>query len=113
MVKSFRKYKDDSPVAFAWSLNRERRHMTKSRLANTGVKMLPALKEEAKKRQGQRTDLNNIPVVLRESPKGEAVEHAGKKDPTGELREGVKDEAKEGEKVPEYSGTLKARPLNT
>ena len=42
------------------------------------VKMLGPLEEEAKKRQGQRTDLNIAPEPAQSSPKGRAVEHAAK-----------------------------------
>ena len=71
-------YKDDSPIAFAWSLNRERRHLNKSQLANVGVKMLPALKEEAKKRQQLSQGRGKKGTGVLPELKGEAVEHAGK-----------------------------------
>lgn len=47
----FRNYEGESPVAFVWSLNGVRRQLSKSQLSLIAVKMLPALKEEAKKRQ--------------------------------------------------------------
>jgi len=69
-------YKGDSPIKFVWSLNGERRHLQKGPLANIAVKMLPSLKEEAKKRMlAGKTDPTG---ELREGVQGEAVEHAGK-----------------------------------
>lgn len=47
----FRDYVGPSPVAFAWSLNGERRHLTNGQRAAIGVEMLPALREESRKRQ--------------------------------------------------------------
>jgi len=47
----FREYKGDSPTAFAWSLNAQRRHLSTSQLDAIGVKMLPGLQAEARKRQ--------------------------------------------------------------
>lgn len=46
----FRTYEGDTPVAFVWSLNGERRHLSESQRATIGHKMLPELREEAKKR---------------------------------------------------------------
>lgn len=46
-----REYSGDSPVAFVWSLNGTRRQLSKSQLAAVAANMLPALEEEAKKRQ--------------------------------------------------------------
>lgn len=60
----FQEYVGDCPVAGAWSLNGRRRHLSKRELALIAVKMLPALKAEAKKRQGQRSDLNIPPVPV-------------------------------------------------
>lgn len=47
---STREYTGASPVAFVWSLNAERRHLTKSQRATIGVEMLPLLEAEAQKR---------------------------------------------------------------
>lgn len=44
-------YTGDSPTAFAWSLNAERRHLSNAQRAALGVEMLPALQEEAKRRR--------------------------------------------------------------
>ena len=66
-----------APTAFAWSMNGQRRQLTKSQLINIGMKMVPALREEARKRQGKRTDLN-ITALVPESLKGEATEIAAK-----------------------------------
>lgn len=47
----FREYTGNSPVAFVWSLNGTRRHMTPSQLGVVAHKMMPHLREEARKRQ--------------------------------------------------------------
>jgi ParB-like nuclease domain len=65
-------YCGDSPLQFAWAKNLTRRHLTHSQRILLAAEMLPQFEAEAKKRQGQRNDLN-IPVVLRGS---EAVEQA-------------------------------------
>lgn len=80
IVPAFRPYTGASPVAFAWSLNGERRHLTNGQRSAIGVEMLPALHEEAKKRQvgGLRRGVNlPVPANLRErEPQREAVETA-------------------------------------
>lgn len=45
-----RDYEGDSPVAFVWSLNGTRRHLTSSQRAAIAVEMLPHLEEEARAR---------------------------------------------------------------
>lgn len=47
----FRTYTGSSPVAFVWSLNGERRHLTHGQRSAIAVEMLPELQQEAKKRQ--------------------------------------------------------------
>jgi len=47
----------ESPIAFVVSLNEKRRHMNDSQRAMAAAKALPFFEAEAKKRQGQRTDL--------------------------------------------------------
>lgn len=47
---AFREYTGDTPIAFVWSLNGERRHLTASQRGAIARKMLPELREEAKKR---------------------------------------------------------------
>lgn len=83
IVPRFRTYHGDSPTAFAWSLNGERRHLSNAQRAAIGVEMLPALREEAKKRQlaGLKRGLViPVPPILgerdRRAKKGEAVEAA-------------------------------------
>lgn len=53
----FQNYDGDCPVAFAWSMNGKRRHLTASQRAAIAVEMLPHLEKEAAKRRGARTDL--------------------------------------------------------
>lgn len=55
----FSEYAGAEPVAFAWSMNGARRHLTPSQLAAAGANMLPMLEEEARKRQGTRADLTS------------------------------------------------------
>lgn len=47
----FRTYTGDSPVAFVWSLNGERRHLDVAQRAAIGAEMLATLQEESRKRQ--------------------------------------------------------------
>lgn len=49
----FQPYRGESPLAFVWSLNVERRHLSKSQHAAIGVEMLPLFQEEAEKRRNQ------------------------------------------------------------
>ncbi len=51
----FTSYDGESPVAFVWSLNGARRHLSKSQLAAIATEMLPQLREEASKRKAQAT----------------------------------------------------------
>jgi hypothetical protein len=51
IAPTFRNYEGESPVSFAWSLNGARRHLTTSERGLLARKMLPALHEEAAKRQ--------------------------------------------------------------
>jgi len=48
---------DGSAVGFVWSLNGPRRHLTASQKAAIALEFLPLLEEEARQRQGTRTDL--------------------------------------------------------
>ncbi len=58
-------YEGASPTAFVWSMNGARRHLKKGQLAMIAQKMLPHLQEEAKKRQGARTDI--LPISAESS----------------------------------------------
>lgn len=49
----FVSYEGDDPVAFAWSLNGARRHLSQSQLAVVATKMFPTIREETLKRQAQ------------------------------------------------------------
>lgn len=61
----FRQYTGASPLSFVWSINVERRHLTKSQHAAIGVEMLPLFQEEAKKRM-----LAGVPDPTRNSEEG-------------------------------------------
>lgn len=79
----FRTYSGVSPVAFAWSLNGERRHLTHGQRSAIAVEMLPALQEESRKRQLaglKRGATLPVPpdVVERDSKKGETVDAAAR-----------------------------------
>lgn len=81
ITPQFRNYEGTSPVAFAWSLNGERRHLTHGQRAAIGVEMLPALQAEAHERQLaglKRGTQPPVPSELRERgrPKMDAVEAA-------------------------------------
>ena len=76
---TFAEYEGDSPTAFAWSLNGQRRHLSKSQLAGIAADMLPALQAEAKKRQLstlKRGDQAPVPLNLEERETGEAASEA-------------------------------------
>lgn len=55
----FREYTGNTPAAFVVSENLKRRHLTQSQAAALSVNALPMLEAEAKKRQGERTDLTS------------------------------------------------------
>ena len=78
----FRTYDGESPMSFATSMNLRRRHLTNDQRAASAARAMPHFKEEAKKRQGQRTDLksdNNIREKIPEcSDAGRARDHAAK-----------------------------------
>lgn len=86
----FQNFQGESPVAGAWALNGERRHLTPSQRAAIAVKMLGPLKEEAKKRQeatgknaprnesGQLQPVPPEPAGPEEMRLGEAVLQAAK-----------------------------------
>jgi hypothetical protein len=73
-------YEGDDPVAFAWAVNGERRHLAHGQKAAIAVEMLPALEEEARKRQLdplKRGDKFPVPPPVGErNKKGEAVDQA-------------------------------------
>jgi len=58
------------------SLNIHRRHLNSSQQAAIAVEFLPMLEEEAKERQGQRTDISDIREIFPESSKGRARDQA-------------------------------------
>ena len=70
-------YEGNDPLSFVISGNLKRRHLTKDQRAVIAQEVMPLLEEEARKRQGSRTDLtsgNFFPEV----EKGRPSEKAGK-----------------------------------
>jgi len=65
-----------SLVSFIVSRNLHRRHLTSSQRAVIALNVLPLLEQEAKERQGTRTDLANIPELFPECDRGESRDHA-------------------------------------
>ena len=53
-------YEGDSPVGFVVRKNLYRRQLTSSQRAVASLRALPRLEAEAKKRQGERTDLTSV-----------------------------------------------------
>jgi N6-adenosine-specific RNA methylase IME4 len=68
-----RDWSGESPTAFVISVNVKRRHLTPGQLAVVAVEALPLFEEEAKKRQGKRSDIS---PKLGESERGKAAEKA-------------------------------------
>lgn len=74
---TFINYDGDNALSYVISSNLNRRHLTQTQRATIAVEVLPLLEEEARKRQGARTDLTSgkkFPKV----EKGRPSEHAGK-----------------------------------
>lgn len=74
---TFRHYEGDDPIGFVISLNIKRRDLTSTAKAIAAYKALPLYEAEAKKRQGERTDLD-IPTKM-SGGGGEAVHLVAKR----------------------------------
>lgn len=77
-----RLFDGDDPVGYVISKNLHRRHLTPSQIAMTAAEALPHLEEEARKRQGRRSDLEETSV-----PVGTEVLPAGSKRAAAEAAE--------------------------
>jgi hypothetical protein len=76
---AFQPYRGESPVAFAWSMNGTRRHLSTSQLAAIGARMLPALETEARRRQATSTGgaTPQLSADLQQAAHSRAAEQAG------------------------------------
>ena len=75
VVPSFVEYEGDSPVSFVISVNIKRRQLDASQRACVAVEIEPMFAVEAKKRQGQRTDIvANLPQCSQAKARDQAAE---------------------------------------
>lgn len=103
-------YTGDSPVAYAWSLNEKRRHMSSGQRAALAVELKPRLEEEAKKRQ-IRKPADSVPQKVGEQKKErESASQAAKI--TGTNHTYVNAAEKVKEKAPEIFEQLKAGKIS-
>lgn len=75
VAPAFATYAGDDPIAYVWSLNAARRHLTPSQRAACALDVEARYAEQARERQGTRTDLGNIPERFPES-QGDARDKA-------------------------------------
>ena len=61
VVPRFESYQGSDPLAYVVSMNLHRRHLTPTQRAMVAVDMLPLLEQQAKERQGTRTDI--VPIL--------------------------------------------------
>lgn len=76
ITPAFRTYQGDTPVAFAWSLNGTRRHLTNVQRVSIGLQMLPALETEARERRRAtlwRGTQRPVTVISPDGKRGAAV----------------------------------------
>lgn len=98
-----------SLVQFVLSLNLHRRHLSSSQKAVVALEVLPMLEEEARARQGTRTDLGNIPQIIAGSQPSEARDIAAQL--VGTNRQYVSDAKAIATKAPELLEQVKEGTL--
>lgn len=65
----FREYRGDDPIGFSLSMNLKRRHLTNGQKAMLALEVEPLYAEQAKARQGTRTDLDFVAELPQSEPK--------------------------------------------
>lgn len=101
---------EGSLVAFILSMNLHRRHLTPSQRAMVALDILPMLEEEAKERQGARTDLPNIVQFFAPSDMGKSRDKAAALVQTN--RQYVSDAKAIQDKAPALAEQVRAGEMN-
>lgn len=103
----FKEFTGDNPVAFVFSMNSERRHLTSGQKAAIAVEIKPRLEEEAKKRQVRKC-LNSVSQKIVEQNPNETRSDTQAAKITGSNREYVTQAEKIKNTAPSIFDDLKA-----